>query len=310
MLQHKKKDQSFISVPVSRVGSSLRLNQLAAQNSAGAYKSIPSTPSGYVSSSLRPKTPTTGSRSQISSKEQLAAFEKLPVVEHVKAFEGALTDLSNSISSFKEDQITDSVEALIHHSDHISAELRSLQRHQQLGHKIDSLESENRALEDKSKHILKELISLRGELKLLPRLPSRNDTTKNTNDVNIEEALKYAMKLAKFTKAPATAANAQFQIHPNNYIWPAEDALRRGVLALCSLKPDEILKQELGDVPVAVDVDVEEPVQEKEPELERRPSAGEASIKQKRPVEIEQPQIPAPSLDLDLFDPDADSDSD
>lgn len=306
MLQHKKKDQSFISVPVSRVGSSLRLNQLAAQNNAAAYKSIPSTPSGYVSSSLRPKTPNEGSRGAISSQEQLAAFEKLPVVQHVRAFEGALTDLSSSISSFKEDQITGPVEALIEHSDQISAELASLQRHQQLGHTIDSLEVENRALGDRSKHILKELISLRAELKLLPRLPSRKDIASTANDVNIEEALKYAMKLAKFTKAP-TAANAQFQVHPNNYIWPAEDALRRGVLALCSLKPEEMLRQELGDVPVAVAM--EEPVKEKEP-VSRRESAGEASIKKKRPVEISQPQNPAPALDLDLFDPDADSDSD
>ena len=53
------------------------------------------------------------------------------------------------------------------------------------------------------------------------------------------------MKLAKFSKAPATVVSQM--IHPNNYIWPAEDALRRGMLAVASLKPDELIQSELGD---------------------------------------------------------------
>ena len=38
-----------------------------------------------------------------------------------------------------------------------------------------------------------------------------------------------------------------FQIHPNNYVWPAEDSLRRGMLAQASLQAEEIIRHELGE---------------------------------------------------------------
>ena len=66
-------------------------------------------------------------------------------------------------------------------------------------------------------------------------------------NVDVDDILKYAFKLAKFTKAPATVANMPFQIHPNNYVWPAEDSLRRGMLAQASLQAEEIIRHELGE---------------------------------------------------------------
>ena len=90
--------------------------------------------------------------------------------------------------------------------------------------------------------------------------------------------------------------NAQFQIHPNNFIWPAEDSLRRGMLALSSLKPEELIKQELG---TAENSEAEQTMAEEhnEPEediiqsFDNNESKGNAA-----------------PLSLDLFDSEEDSD--
>ncbi|KAK6454423.1 mediator of RNA polymerase II transcription subunit 4 [Scheffersomyces xylosifermentans] len=253
MLPHKKNDSNYKSLPVSRVSSSSRLNQLPQHN---YISSIPTTPNAnYVSSSLNPirNLPVnSGSiKSKITTKAELDKFEQLPIVKQVGAFETTLTQISSDISSFKDSQLHAKIEKIIAINDDLKTKIDELARHKHLGEHIKELETESKDLDEKSKYILKELIAFRNELKALPRLPAakKREGTRNgdsTSVVQIEDVLKYAMKLAKFTKAPATSANMPFQIHPNNYVWPAEDALRRGMLAASSLQPDVIIQNELG----------------------------------------------------------------
>lgn len=313
MLPLRKTDQAFKSVPVSRVGSAQRLTHPGASN--------PLTPSSYVLSSLNPNKniPVTlqNIRSKIKTKEQLELFEKLFIVQKVSEFERLLTELASSISSFQEENITELIENLISTNDEIVKEIEVLHHHQDLGNRIDVLEQERTDLDNEAKNILKELISCRAELKKLPRLPANKSNLKkdeSMNSIDIQETLKYAMKLSKFTKAPATTANAPFQIHPNNYIWPAEDALRRGMLAVASLKADEIIKKELGEEEVKQDEEQEKPKEEKvekEEPIARRGSFGSYSSAPKEELGQEgQQQQQAAALDLDLFDPNEEEDSD
>lgn len=295
MLPHRK-DPAFNSVPVSRVGLLTRLTQLNPAQSRPVSR--PATPSAYVTSSLNPtrNLPVTSHsiRLKITTQEELEQFEQLPIARDLRKFEQTLTSLTQLVSSFKEDEIASDVAQLIDVSTDISRQVQVLQRHQELGAEIAALENEKLMLDQESKHLLRELISVRAELKKLPRLPAAPSRAASEllNEVSVQALLDYAMKLAKFSKAPATVM-AQ-SIHPNNYIWPAEDALRRGMLAAASLQPDALVQAELGEPSEAEDVEMkEETVEEAEPEKrEQRPQAA---------IPVAEA---APALDMDLFDED------
>ena len=238
--------------PVSRKGSLTRLNQLGR----------PGTPTGtnYVSLSLNPKN---GSHGNSAAS---AAFNKLPIVEDVSKFEENLAKLSRKITLFNDTGIQGFVKELISINDDLRMRTTDLEKHRKLGLETRDLEKQSHTYDQKFNEILKELISCRSELKKLPNAPTTPQANSTQTDdprfagkfkrgvveglieepPNMEEVLKYALKLSKFTKAPPTMANLQFQIHPNNYVWPAEDALRRGMLALLSLKPEDVIADELG----------------------------------------------------------------
>ncbi|CUM53558.1 Mediator of RNA polymerase II transcription subunit 4 [Debaryomyces fabryi] len=322
MIPHRKNDSSFLSVPVSRVGSTQRLNQLASHGvtngSPNSYNSIPSTPNAYVSSSLNPtKGISTGpeTSNQIITKEDRDVFEKLSIVEKVNEFEQNLTNLSFKVSSFKEDELALLIGNLIELNDVICSEIGELEKHRDLGTNIKSLKDKQAHLDNSSKIILKELISYRNDLKKLPRLPSNKNKSSifpspNDSKVDVNEVLKYALKLSKFTKAPPTVANLPFQIHPNNYVWPAEDALRRGMLAMSSIRVDDIIKAELGEDSVEVKEEAVKKTEDSKvesrtnsPAAERRGSFVEHTGEPKK-------QEGHGALDLDLFDPDEEDFSD
>lgn len=311
MLPHMKNDSSLKSVPVSRVNSSQRLHQLGS-----TPKSIPVTPSAsnvYVTSSLNPNkhlpiTPGT-IKSRITTKSQLEVFEKLPVVQQVNALEGLLSELSSDIALFKDETLEDKVRSMIEVNDELRAKIDKLEEHRELGFQISLLEQQQENLNAQAKHILKELISYRTELKQLPRALSkqlRTDDEAHVKDVDVGEILKYAMKLAKFTKAPAAIGNMQLQVHPNNYVWPAEDALRRGMLATASLQEDLLIKHELGDVKEEVKIEENDKnVEDKPPSpSERRGSFGLYGSENKDTKQASENNEQDNNLDLDLFDPD------
>lgn len=65
------------------------------------------------------------------------------------------------------------------------------------------------------------------------------------NPLKTDELLKYAARLAKFTTIPATS---DLNIGPNNYIWPAEDALRKGMLATAVRYRNELIAYKSDDI--------------------------------------------------------------
>lgn len=265
----------FSLVPVSRVPLSSRLSTLGASRPSLR----PGTPGVYVTSSLNP-----GKNAPVTSPEA-DDFEKLPVVQNLARFESVFGELAQAVASFQDSEIVGKVEQLIDISSHISLDLCVLRQHQELGEQIAALEQEKEALANENTSLLKGLLACRQDLKKLPKLPAAKDRdpAHHVNETSVQELLDYAMKLAKFSRAPATV-NSQM-IHPNNYTWPAEDALRRGMLALASLTPDDIIKAEIGEE------DVEMKPKPETPE--------EAETIEAVPEEN--------TLNLDLFNPDEDS---
>ncbi|EGW33021.1 uncharacterized protein SPAPADRAFT_136188 [Spathaspora passalidarum NRRL Y-27907] len=306
MLPYRKQDNQL--KPIPRISSSQRLNQPPIQPNGTPPQQAPSTPSAYVSSSLNPirNLPTTQGniKSKIRTKEDLQKFEKLPIVAKVNEFETLLNGIADDISKFKDVEIQEKVKRIIEVNDILKSNIEDLNKHRDFSYQVDQLSNENKQLEERAKGILRELIFYRNELKSLPRLP-KNEVTP-ASEVEVQEILKYAMKLAKFTKAPPAMANMPFQIHPNNYIWPAEDALRRGMLAMSSLQGDEIIKQELGGEEEEEEVKKETvdevmkeetiPKQEQEEIIPRRGSFGYGTTTKKKEEQTD--------LNLDLFDPD------
>lgn len=315
-----KKDP-FLSLPVSRVSLSTRLNQLAQANLR------PATPATYVSSSLNPnkaRSTTPGATSlatlKLITQEDLLRFEELPIVKDIRQFESTLAELATAVSSFKDDQVVPAVHKLIDINTKISTAVGELETHQQLSAEIATLKKENDELDNHQRETLRKLIAIRASLRLVPDRTAQNmsTTAQDLHGLDIPTLLDYSMKLAKFSRAPATVQSQM--VHPNNYIWPAEDALRRGMLAMASLKPDELIRAEIGadevedvkdddtmDVdlekstkPASVEKDKDEIMDIEKPESPPKPLAEKFS-KPKQPA--------VASLDLDLFDPE-DDDSD
>lgn len=313
MLPHKN-NQPTNSVPVSRVGLSVKLNHLGVPGQNSRPTSRPNTPSAYVTSSLNPtkNIPVTSTtvNSKIKNPEDAAQFETLPIITSIREFEKELVELSQSISSFQEENIPKHVKKLIQADKQISTEQRNLRKHQELGVEIERLQKENNELNKESTTLLKDLIACRAELKKLPKLPAAQSSSRESRlkEIGVQELLDYSMTLAKFSKAPNTA-NGQIP-HPNNFIWPAEDALRRGLLALTSLKPDEVIKAELGEV------ETKEEEEEKKSDIEMEDvadmDAPTTTIQKGEPMAARraEPAKAPEALNLDLFDGDDSDDSD
>lgn len=303
------------ALPLSRGGSSTRLNQGL---SPGHMTSFPSTPTSYQASALNPiRSASRLSNNRVIDQEFEDQFNDLDIIKEISRFENSLAELSRKIGSFDGSDLDTTVNSLLTSNQEISHQIEKLEQHRQLGQKIELLENVRNELDQKSKEALKKLISYRAELKNLPSLPTKRDVTTEdkVSRLDVDEVLKYGMKLSKFTKAPPSS-NGGLQIHPNNFIWPAEDSLRRGMLAMSSLKGDEIIRKELGldeNKPTEPSEQEEEDQEEQEHEeqeeqMEEKNKPERRSTRTRR--KTEKTEEVAPKLDLDLFDPENEDDSD
>lgn len=317
MLPHKKNEREIRSNPISRIRSYQKLTN---GSNVNLQSLLPSTPSTYIPSSLNP---VSSARENIdfgyNKKEALHSYKnegKIKLMEEVNEFENKLNELTTSVTLFKDEQMRDALQSIIKNNDSINIEIDKLDEHQRLGKEIEKIENKEREIALLERTLLKELVYCRNELKKLPRLPTkslvkhkeRNPYDKFDERVDVEEALRYAMKLAKFTRAPPVVGNLQYQIHPNNYIWPAEDALRRGTLAQSLLKEQDIIKAEIGENYSLHKEKLGSP----ESKLPLKDESKSNSLPTYVPKENENQESNDKNnedksmIDLDLFDPDAD----
>lgn len=264
--------------------------------------SLPHTPT-YQSSNLNPNTHVRNKNRPIISQtsEQLeyeTKFKELKIVKIVDRFEENINMLSQKVTSFQTEDLANVVSFMIDINDELNVEIEKLEKHRLLKQTIDELQHTKQELTTESKLILRRLLEFRSQLKQLPKLTAKPSALdESIASVDIEQVLKYGLKLSKFTRVPPSS-NGAAAPHPNNFIWPAEDSLRRGMLAMSSLKSDQIIQKELGI----------ESANPKEPETtnmaDSKPSSG------KQPLRAKPKEKLAPAtLDIDLFDP-QDSDSD
>lgn len=270
--------------------------------------SRPTTSLSFVSSSLNPNRNTI-SRKSNTARNEAEDIEGIPVAERIREFEDELNILSYKVSSFKEDDINQSVDRLICINESINGEVQRLKENQELAKEYNTLEKDGKELDLKLKNILQELVSCRSDLKKLPTRSQKKDNlrTPESQVVDVREVLKYAMRLAKFTKRSPAVMYAPFLVHPNNYVWPAEDSLRKGMLALCSLKEKEIIEAELGeelprDEYKQEEDDMNAPIGS--PTMSGQPASGEKDNKENGENKANE------VFNLDLFDPEEDDDSD
>lgn len=132
---------------------------------------------------------------------------------------------------------------LVRDSDAIAAEIQRLE--EKLHHLQTNTLTTSSVSSDLSEtlgKILQELGDAKHALDLLPSEKSENLPPVSTEDTT--EILTYALKLAKFTKLSKSLNGL---VHPNNFIWPGDDALRRGNLAMMTTVGETVIALENGD---------------------------------------------------------------
>lgn len=217
-----------------------------------------------------------------------AQMLNIPIFKAISEFETTLSRLNQSISRFKPN--VKCASDLVRTSDHITENLDELQKLQELKQQQLMIEQEeSRPLTENMKTILLGLVECKSALAKLPELSNSELQALNGRDnkakpqdsierklswldndekvhshIQVGSLLEYAMKLAKFSKVSPLS---QFQ-DPRNFVWPADDMLRRGNLAMASMmKEHELIKTKEAPEEKAEEEKSDQQVDESEDEL-------------------------------------------
>lgn len=165
---------------------------------------------------------------------------KVHIYNDLSEFEEILGRLVESVDKYKPD--LNIAKELIKADTKLFKSLDSFSKYDEIDSKMKQLDEESGRLDVKTKEVLEILNECHDDLNALPMLEQvefEMDTIlKQREKINSSVLLDYATKLSKFTKIPPTFDRGS--IGPNNFIWPAEDALRRGMLAIASLHSKEM----------------------------------------------------------------------
>ncbi|AWU78524.1 hypothetical protein CAS74_002655 [Pichia kudriavzevii] len=159
-------------------------------------------------------------------------------------FEKDMSALVQSLQRFEPDPSIAS--SIVHDSDLIADDIKQLKSITESYRNFDTSEREyDMKLTHGLKDALNILVECKRELDQLPKSPTTSGgdatSTISEDDQDTKEILSYALKLAKFSKIPRTFDGF---LLPNNFIWPGDDNMRRGNLALASLMPEKIIQLE------------------------------------------------------------------
>ncbi|ODV58656.1 Med4p ASCRUDRAFT_77670 [Ascoidea rubescens DSM 1968] len=183
------------------------------------------------------------------NEEHEQTIKSLPIIKNLNLFESNLNLLIDSIQRYNPNQ--KALNDLLNSDLNVENSIKLLINHQNFGKLLNNLRQSNENLNNELLNILDELNQCRSILLDLPnsietqfQTPSFDQTTNsrsNNESLTVDELLKYAARLAKFTTIPATT---EFNIGPANYIWPGEDSLRKGMLAAASNHQDQLISLE------------------------------------------------------------------
>lgn len=242
-------------------------------------------------------------------------LSKVKIYSDLTQYEEVLAQLVASVDNFKPD--VEVAKKLIEVDKGLFDSVNSFTEYDKIDRELKRLQKESDDLDEKTRNILETLNDCYNALNALPMLEQvefeRQTILDQRKKINSSVLLEYGTKLSKFTKIPPTMDKAA--TGPNNFIWPAEDALRRGMLALASLHSKEITRipgepEEMPEnpEPATQGKSVEEQPQD-QPQDQPREQRPDANL-QKRNSYVYTEDVPAEQnddemdLDLDLFNPD------
>ena len=169
-------------------------------------------------------------------------LSKVQIYGDLTQYEEKVAALVDSVDHFKPD--IKIVHDLIDVDKRLYKSLDTFAEYDTIDAELKRLDRESAQLEERTKEVLEilnECYSMLNALTMLEQVEFEKQTIlKQRSKINSSELLNYATKLSKFTKIPPTFDKGT--IGPNNFVWPAEDALRRGMLAIASLHSKEMTK--------------------------------------------------------------------
>lgn len=215
----------------------------------------------------------------------------------MNTFQGHLSQFSTSITSYAPQPTLAS--DLVADSDQIHTEIENLsQRLHILETHTLQTSSISSKLSDTMEIILKDLGDAKHELDVLPSTKSK--LLQDLSTENTSQVLTYGLKLAKFTKLSKSLNGL---VHPNNFIWPADDTLRRGGLAMMNSIGEKIIALENGedlpslDEPMMDKIEDNKIIQDSKPSFVIPEKRGSFSISNVPKID---PSAALTGLDLDL----------
>lgn len=165
---------------------------------------------------------------------------KINIYKSLTKYEDALAKLIDSVDKFNPN--IEFANDLIHTDHDLFTDLKTFKKYDEIDAKLHQLEDESSAIDKHTRKILETLNECHDDLNKLPILEQvefeRDTILSQRAKVNSTVLLDYATKLSKFTKIPPTFDKGS--IGPNNFVWPGDDALRRGMLAMASLNSEQL----------------------------------------------------------------------
>ncbi|BAO40204.1 hypothetical protein KLMA_40180 [Kluyveromyces marxianus] len=253
----------------------------------------------------------------VSGQERIGEeLQSVGIYQDLERYEETIQKLSESVDSFKPDLSL--ITKIIECDRNLYKTLEGFHEYYKIKIELDKLEEEQKEIGRKTKFMLENLNSCFQSLNELPMLEQvefeQETMLKQREKIHSKVVLDYAMKLAKFTRFPPTFDKSM--VGPNNFIWPAEDSLRKGMLAMASLKKKELLGAALDDD--NNDDDGNANIDEANKQTEGSPKPEEEDVAKERRGSYEfaangkeqsddKPEGDADlelDLDLDLFNPD------
>ncbi|CAI4984890.1 CPS_HP_G0127300.mRNA.1.CDS.1 [Saccharomyces cerevisiae] len=254
--------------------------------------------------------------SNTNSEDKLS---KIQLYEDLCRYEDTLSKLVESVDRFKPN--LDIAKDLIRTDEALFENVKLLAEYDNIYRNLQKIDKDSEELDSKTRKILEILNECHDELKALPMLEQvefeKNTILQQRSKINSTELLDYATKLSKFTKIPPTFDKGA--VGPNNFIWPAEDALRRGMLAMASLHSkeltripgEEVEETEVPTVPPSQSEEQKGQMAKKEGTPKTDSFIFDGTAKEvgdeadnTKDKEKEENNDDALDLDLDLFDPD------
>lgn len=169
-------------------------------------------------------------------------LSKVQIYNDLTKYENTLAKLVDSVTTFKPDP--EIGKQLIQVDHDLFTTLESFAKYDIIDSKLQRIDAEFNDLDNKMREVLGKLSECYEDLVALPMVEQveleRKTILEQRDKIKSNILLDYATKLAKFTRIPPTFDKGT--IGPNNFIWPAEDSLRKGMLAMASLRSKELTK--------------------------------------------------------------------